>query len=95
MAYNRLMRVEWDEKKRAENLTKHGIDFADAVGALLDPLGRTLEDQDARGERRYITLGRDYNERLLVVVSTEPAEDALRIISARKASPGEAHAYQD
>lgn len=89
------MRFEWDESKRAANLRKHGVDFADAVGALLDPFNRTLEDPDAEGEARYLTLGRGYADRLLLVVWTERDGDVIRIISARNASPGEARHYED
>ncbi len=89
------MKFEWDEAKRASNLRKHGVDFADAVGALLDPAGLVLEDTHAEGEARYITIGRGYSDRILLVVWTERRADTLRIISARKASPGEARQYED
>jgi uncharacterized DUF497 family protein len=89
------MRIEWDESKRTANLRKHGVDFADAIGALLDPCCLTREDPDAHGEARLVTLGRGYCDRLLLVVWTERDEDVIRIISARKASPGEAHDYED
>ncbi len=89
------MRIEWDEFKRTDNLRKHRVDFADAVGALIDPCNLTREDPDASGEPRFVTLGRGYSDRLLLVVWTERDEDVIRIISARKASPGEARAYQD
>ena len=95
MAYISRVRIEWDETKRTANLRKHGVDFADAVGALLDPHNLTREDDDARGELRFITLGRGYCDRLLLVVWTERNEDVLRIISARKASPAEARTYED
>lgn len=52
------MRYEWDESKRHANLAKHGVDFADAVGALEGPHNLTVEDRDASGEARYIMLGR-------------------------------------
>lgn len=89
------MRIEWDETKRASNLRKHRVDFADAVGALLDPQGLTREDEDADLEPRFLTLGRGYCERLLLVVWTERTGDVIRIISARRASPGEARHYRD
>lgn len=89
------MRIEWDETKRKRNLRTHGVDFADAVGALLDPAALTREDDDAHGEVRLITLGRSYSDRMLIVVWTERLHDVIRIISARKASPGEARAYQE
>jgi uncharacterized DUF497 family protein len=87
------MRYEWDETKREENLRKHGVDFADAVGALEDPANLTIEDPDAAGEARFLTLGMDFLARVLLVVWTERAADCIRIISARKASPGETRRY--
>ncbi|MFT4256552.1 MAG: BrnT family toxin [Pseudoxanthomonas sp.] len=87
------MNYEWDEGKRTENLRKHGVDFADAVGALEDPAGLTIED-DAEDEVRFITLGCGFSDHVLYVVWTERSEDVIRIISARRASPGEARQYQ-
>jgi uncharacterized DUF497 family protein len=87
------MHYEWDEAKREENLRKHGVDFSDAVGALHDPANLTVEDPDAASEARFITLGMDFLARVLLVVWTERAADRIRIISARKASPGETRRY--
>jgi len=42
------MSFVWDENKRAANVERHGVDFADAVGALLDPFGVTREDRMLR-----------------------------------------------
>jgi len=89
------MNYEWDEAKRIANLAKHGADFADAVGALEDPFNRTLEDRDAWGEQRFVTLGSGHCGRILYVVWTERDEETVRIISARKASPGEARHYKE
>ena len=44
-------------------------------------------------ERRYVSLGRDAVGRVLVVIWSEREGD-LRLISARKASPGEARKYR-
>lgn len=41
------MELLWDEAKRIANFAKHGVDFADAIGVLLDPYSRTLEDTPA------------------------------------------------
>jgi uncharacterized DUF497 family protein len=60
--------------------------------AVDDSFVLTLEDTDAHGESRYVSLGRDAFGRILVVVWTE-REDSIRLISARKASPGEARHY--
>lgn len=74
--------------------SKHGVDFADAVAALEDPLGLTLEDIGAGGEVRFTTLGMGATDTVLYVVWTERTADTIRIISARKASPGEARHYR-
>jgi len=89
------MNYECDEAKRAANLAKHGVDFADVVGALEDPGGRTVEDVDAEGEARFVSLGYGLCNRILYVVWTERGIDTIRIISARKASLGEARHYRE
>lgn len=94
-AYLRSMQYEWNETKRQENLRKHGVDFADAVGALEDPASLTVEDSVAESELRFVTLGAGFTGRVLYVVWTERSRDVIRIISARKASPGEASHYHE
>jgi hypothetical protein len=84
--------VEWDPAKEQANIKKHGVRFAQALTALEDDYALTIED-DSPGERRFITLGRDETERLLVVVYTYRGE-VVRIISARKATSAERAAYE-
>jgi uncharacterized DUF497 family protein len=86
------MDIEFDPAKAAENLRKHGVSFAHAEQALRDPAGVTVEDPDAEGEPRFVTLGVDALGRTLVVVYT-PRVRRTRIISARKAGKAEALAY--
>ncbi|WP_337958789.1 BrnT family toxin [Candidatus Accumulibacter cognatus] len=52
----------------------------------------TIEDPDAEGEQRFVTLGKDALGRVMVVVHL-PRESRIRLISARKASKGEAEQY--
>jgi len=73
-------------------MEEHGIDFADAAGVFEDVRAITIEDNDAEGEQRFVTLGMDFLGRLLVVVYTYRG-DAIRIISAWKASRREAKEY--
>jgi uncharacterized DUF497 family protein len=54
--------------------------------------GKGDEDPDAEGELRFVTLGMDALGRVLVVLHT-PRGERIRIISARKASAGEAEQY--
>lgn len=84
--------TEYDPAKAKANARKHGVSFADAEQALRDPHAATLEDDDADGEPRFVTLGMDSLGRVLVVVWT-PRDDNARIISARKASKNEGEAY--
>ncbi len=71
------MRFSWDDKKRKTNLHRHGVDFADAVGVFFDDHALTIEDADAKEEQRLVTMGRDYLDRVLLVVYTERGEDEI------------------
>lgn len=87
------MNYEWDTKKAISNLKKHGIDFADAVGVFEDSLALTIEYQDFTGEDRFVTIGTDFLNRLLVVVYTYRGEN-IRLISARPATRKERQSYE-
>jgi uncharacterized protein len=83
---------EFDPTKARSNLRKHGVSFAHAEQALRDPMAVTIEDPNSTAEQRYATLGMDALGRVLVVIHTQRGE-RTRVISARKASHGEAHQY--
>lgn len=83
--------AEWDQRKAAANLKKHGVDFADAATVLHDDHAVTIRE-DAEGEERYITVGMDALGSVLVVVYTW-RRDRPRLISARKAEPKEREQY--
>jgi len=85
---------DWDPRKARANLTKHGVDFADAALVLEDPLALTRPDPDAKGEERFVTLGLDPLGRLLVVVWT-PRGKRIRLISARRATAAERRQYEE
>ena len=87
------MQYEWDNGKAANNLRKHGVDFADAIAALEDP--NRLEETDTRfiyGEGRIQVIGMAHGDVLIVIV-TQRDEDICRIISARKATRHEQDRY--
>ncbi len=65
------MELDFDPSKARSNLRKHGVSFAHAEQALRDETAFTVEDPDAIGERRFITLGMDALGRVLVVVHTQ------------------------
>jgi len=49
---------EWDPAKARANLSKHGVDFADAASALEDDRALTIRDPLSSDEERWITMGR-------------------------------------
>ena len=87
------MPLEHDPVKAAANLEKHGVTFADAEGVLYDPLALSIEDIDAVGERRFVTLGLGSAGEVLVVVYTE-RDGEYRLISARRATKKERKNYE-
>jgi len=88
------VRFRPDPAKAASNLRKHRVSFADAEGVLQDPLAVTVEDPDAEGEQRFISIGLGSAGELLVVVWTE-RDDECRVISARRATRKERKQYED
>ena len=90
--HNEGVEIEFDPAKARANLAKHKVSFAHAEQALRDPDAVTIEDPDAQGERRFVTLGMDALGRILVMVHM-PRGDRARLISARKASRGESGQY--
>ena len=86
------MRFEWDRTKAKANQLRHGIDFADAATTFDDPHAVTIDDPDATGEPRFVTIAMDANRRILVTVYTYRG-DTIRLISSRKASAGERGRY--
>jgi uncharacterized protein len=78
------MGFQWDPRKNAANMAKHGVDFEDAIGVFQNPF---LEWQDTRkgyGERRFVVIGM-VDAVTLTVVYAERGSDR-RIVSARRAS---------
>jgi uncharacterized DUF497 family protein len=90
--YNVKMEFVWDGQKAISNLKKHGIDFADAVSALEDERAITI-DEEYPNEERFITIGKDSFNRILVVVYTWRGP-RIHIISARKATTKEIKQYK-
>ena len=83
------MQFEWDPEKARLNRRKHKVSFEEAVTVFYDPLSATFDDTEhSVGEQRLITVGFSAQSRLLVVSHTERG-DALRIISARRATAHE------
>ena len=87
------MEYQWDSKKANQNIKKHEIDFADAVGVFEDEWALTIKRHIVEYEKRFATIGMDFLGRIIVVVYTYREND-LRIISARSATKGEKEKYE-
>jgi uncharacterized protein len=83
----------WDPKKAASNLRKHGVSFEEATTVFADSLALVLED--ALYAERTILIGQSENQQLLFTVFVELDADAIRIISARRATSHEKRRYEE
>lgn len=86
---------EWNGKKAAENLKKHGVAFDEALTVFADPLARIFDNPDhSEDEPRELIIGHSATQRLLIVSFTERAS-RTRIIGAREATARERSHYEE
>jgi uncharacterized DUF497 family protein len=83
--------IIWDERKRATNLIKHGLDFEDAWRVYDAPLKLTFESP-RKGEDRKMDLVTVENVLLAFVYVERP--NKVRAISLRRASRTERRIYE-
>lgn len=92
-----MIKFDWNEDKNRANRKKHGVWFEEAQSAFDDVRGRLFLDSDHSAEEdRFILIGYNSSNRLLVVVHCHRESDDLviRIISARKATKRERQYYE-
>ena len=82
---------EWDDEKNRENISKHGIDFDDALSIFDGPTLERIDDRFDYNERRIIAYGETSGYVLAVVYTMRG--DVCRIISARKGNRHERSEY--
>jgi len=89
------MDFEWDPRKAALNLRKHGVSFLEAGTVFDDEMAITVPDPDhSKDEDRYITIGWSNCRRLLMVSHTDRGYK-IRIISARELTRNERKGYEE
>lgn len=90
------MQFEWDEEKEKKNIEKHGIDFETAARVFGDENRLEFYDEThSESEDRYITIGLIDKVAYIVMVVYTEREEAIRLISARKATKQEGRMYYD
>lgn len=88
------MEFEWDHNKSERCFTERGFDFAYAVRVFFDPDRKIQKDNRYNyGETRYQLTGK-IERRVFVIIYTL-RNDAIRIISARKANKREVKDYEN
>ncbi|GJM43435.1 MAG: hypothetical protein DHS20C21_02770 [Gemmatimonadota bacterium] len=89
------LRFEWDKRKAAANLRKHGVSFAEAESVFSDERALLLEDPaHSSSEDRFVLLGLSATLRTLVVCHCyRQGDGVIRVISARKATRAEQRQY--
>lgn len=89
------IRFEWDSKKAASNLRKHGVAFEEARTVFEDDEALLIADPEhSDREDRFVLVGLSAALRVIVVVHCErDAGPVIRIISARKADRSERASY--
>ena len=89
-----MSRFVWDPEKARVNLAKHGVSFEEAESATAHPLA--IEEYDiehSSPQDRLRVTGWSSMDRLIVVIlSISPPPG--RVISARRATKRERHAYE-
>lgn len=84
----------WDQNKAATNIVKHGLAFEQAIQAFFDPFLKIV-DASRNHEARDAIIGMDKQWNLLFVVHLLIEDDAVRIVSARKATRTERGFYEN
>jgi len=63
---------EWDNRKTAKNLKKHGVSFQEAASDFGDPLAITFEDPDhSIDDHRLLPFGTTRDGKMVVLSHTE------------------------
>ena len=89
------LRFEWDPVKATANFKKHGIGFDEAKSVFADERAKLIADPGhSDAEDRFVLLGLSTKLKLLVVCHCYRSKsNAIRIISARKATAIESRQY--
>ena len=83
----------WNHQKARDNKQKHGISFREAASALFDPW-ILCTNADPENEQLCGMIGFSEQENLLFVVHLFVDDDAVRIVSARRATVAERRRYE-
>ena len=80
------MRFEWDQRKAAANLRKHGVSFDEAKTVFKDFDLRLIRDvAHSNGEDRFLAIGfSQYGRLLLYVIAIEVMKPYVLFLLAKQ-----------
>jgi uncharacterized DUF497 family protein len=87
------MTFEWDERKNAANIAKHGVSLETASLIFKGAIVTRIDGRTDYGELREVSIGK-VGAAFLTVVHTD-REGSTRIISARPANRAERKRYEE
>jgi uncharacterized DUF497 family protein len=84
------MAFEWDPIKGKINQKKHGVSFQEAKELFTSDVDflEFYDEEHSDKEDRFIAIG-PIRTGVIVVIYTEPQDEVIRIVSARKATKKE------
>jgi len=92
-----MINFEWDPGKARSNFKKHGVSFEEAKSIFYDGYAIQFDDErNSEEEDRFFMLGFSNELRVLIVCHCERySGEAIRIMSARKATKKERDYYEE
>jgi len=91
-----MIKFEWSSAKATANQKKHGVSFEEAQSVFYDEFAVQFfdDEESSTSEDRFLMLGMSAGARVLIVCHCErDSGNAIRIISARKATKAECKFY--
>jgi len=85
---------EWDDRKNASNIAKHGLSFRTASEIFDGRVITAVDDRFDYGEERRISIG-TIGSAVVIVVTHTDRNGNIRIISARPAKKRERERYAE
>lgn len=89
------IQFEWDSAKDDANYRRHGISFEEVKELFTSGVEylEVFDEEHSHDEDRFIAIG-PIARGVVLVVYTERQESVVRIISARRATRGEARLFR-
>ena len=90
-----MVRFEWDSAKERDNYKKHRVSFYEACSVFYDEFAvQFFDEEHSSDEDRFLMLGISGKSRMLMICHCQrELGEAIRVISARKATRNESKFY--